>query len=385
MIRPFHLPLSLAAAAVILPLAGSPLHAQTQPGEPRPQTTLPPAERKTELSVLWNAELGKSIVAAPAVDGQTVFVVDQAGRLTSLNVSTGKKLWQTDLRSPISASPLVANGVVYVGDEEGKFHAVQASSGKDRVILSAGDKIVGRAAVREGVIYVGAYDRNLYAIDAVSGKTLWSFQTQAQVNAGPAIAADAVLVAGCDAKVRSLDAKTGQERWAIDAGGPVAAALLVSDGRVFAATLKGGRVAIDPVAGKLLWQTREMPESDGDASFSASPVVSPISHNWIMFTAQSGSAFHHDAATGKWCKSTQIRGRLSATPVLWKGLMWAVTEEGGVYSSAKETGQWMLRFTAGAGIKASAVPAGDRLLVADEDGTVWCLVESAAKALKPPK
>ena len=385
MIRPFQLSLSLAVAAAFFPLADAPLQAQAQPGEARPQTTAPPAARQTELSVLWKAELGKSIVAAPAVDGQTVFVADQSGRLTALDVSTGKQQWQTDLGSAISASPLVANGVVYVGDEQGKFHAVQAKSGKDRVLLTAGDKIVGRAAAIGGVIYVGAYDRYLYAIDAASGKTLWSFQTQAQVNAGPVIAGDAVLVAGCDAKVRSLDAKTGQERWAIDAGGPVAAGLLVSSGRVFAGTLKGDRIAIDPAAGKLLWQTRESPENDGDTSFSASPVVSPTSPDWIMFTAQSGTALHHDAATGKWRKTTQIRGRISATPVLWKGLVWAVTEEGRVYSSAKETGQWVLRFTAGAGLKASATPSGDRLLVGDEDGTLWCLVEPAGKALSSPK
>ena len=383
MIRPFPLALSLAIAAAILPLAGDPVQAQAQAGEARRQPTAPPAARQTELSVLWKAELGKPIVAAPAVDGQTVFVADQAGRLTALDVSTGKKQWQTDLGSAIAASPLVANGVVYVGDEEGKFHAVQALNGKDHVLLTAGDKIVGRAAVREGVIYVGAYDRYLYALDAASGKTLWSFETQAQVNAGPVIAGDAVLVAGCDAKVRSLDAKTGQERWAIDAGGPVAAGLLVSDGRVFAATLKGDRIAIDPAAGKILWQTRESPENDGDTSFSASPVVSPISLDWIMFTAQSGTALHHEAPTGKWCKTTQVRGRISATPVLWKGLVWAVAEEGRVYNAAKS--QWMLRFTAGAGLKASATPAGDRLLVGDEDGTLWCLVEPAGEALIPPK
>lgn len=385
MIRPFPLALSLAVAAAILPLAGDPLQAQPQPGDARPQPTLPSAARQTELSVLWKAEIGKSIVAAPAVAGQTVFVADQAGRLTALDVSTGKQQWQTDLGSTISASPLVADGVVYVGDEQGKFHAVQAADGKDRVLLTAGDKIVGRAAALGGVIYVGAYDHYLYALDAASGKTLWSFQTQAQVNAGPVIAADAVLVAGCDAMVRSLDAKTGQQRWAIDAGGPVAAGLLVSSGPVFAATLKGDRIAIDPTAGKLLWQTHESPENDGNTTFSASPVVSPISPDWIMFTAQSGTALHHDAASGKWCKTTQVRGRITATPVLWKGLVWAVTEEGRIYSSPKKTGQWMLRFTAGAGLKASATPSGDRLWVGDEDGTLWCLVEPAGKPLNTPK
>jgi outer membrane protein assembly factor BamB len=380
---PISLARSVALAAGTTLLIAAAVPAQTQPPEGPVPATIP--ARTAELSVLWRTELGKPILAAPVVSGQSVFVADQAGRLTSLDLTTGRRQWQTDLGSAISASPLVADGVVYVGDEQGKFHAVQTSTGKDRVILTAGDKIVGQAALHAGVIYVGSYDRNLYAIDVASGQNLWSFETQAQVNAGPVIAGESVLVAGCDAKVRALDAKTGQEQWSVDAGGPVAASPFVFDGRVFAATLKGDRIAIDPIAGRLLWQSREMPETDGDASFSASPVLSPISRDCIMFTAQSGQAFHHDAATGKGRTTTQIRGRIAATPVLWKGLVCIVTEEGRVYASSTSNGQWVLRFTAGAGIKAPPAAAGERLLVGDEDGTLWCLADPADKPRKDPK
>lgn len=367
----------LAVAVAVISFAGVGVEAQTQPGEGAPQATVPAVARRGELTVVWKAEVGKPIVASPAVSGGSVFVADQGGRLTSLDISTGKQQWQTELGAPLSASPLVAGDVIYVGDEQGKFHAVQASTGKDRVLLTAGDKIVGRAAVREGVIYVGAYDRYLYAIDIAGGQKLWSFETGAQVNAGPVIAGDTVLVAGCDAKVRALDAKTGQERWAVDVDGPVAATPLVADGRVFAATLKGDRVAIDPAAGKLLWKNREEADADGGASFMASPVIPPNVADWVEFTSQAGHVLEHDLTTGKWCATSFVPGRVSATPVLWQSSFYYATEEGKLYGPRRSKGDAGLWFTAGGAIKASPAAMGERLLVGDEDGTVWCLVKPA--------
>ena len=383
--RSRSLPMVLSVAVAVISFAGVGAEAQTQPGDGRPQATVPAVPpvaavaRMGELSVLWKAEIGKSIVASPAVSGGSVFVADQGGRLTSLDIASGKQQWQTDLGAPLSASPLVADDVVYVGDEQGKFHAVAASSGKDRVLLTAGDKIVGQAALREGVIYVGAYDRYLYAIDIASGRKLWSFETGAQVNAAPVIAGDTVLVAGCDAKVRALDAKTGKERWAVDVDGPVAATPLVADGRVFAATLKGDRVAIDPAAGKLLWKNREQADADGGASFMASPVIPPNVVDCVQFTAQSGQALWHDMASGKWQSTSFVPGRVSATPALWQGSFYYATEEGKLYGPRRTKGGAGLWFTAGGGIKAAPVAAGERLLVCDEDGAVWCLLKPAGK------
>lgn len=362
--------LQIAIAAVIA-LAAQ--HAQSA-GPPLPDPQVPASRPADAVRTLWKTELGKPIVASVAVEGQSVFVADQAGRLTRLDLATGRQQWQTKLADAIAAAPLVVGGVVYVGDEAGAFHAVQADTGNDQVILKTGDKIVGQAAAGKGVIYVGSYDRSVYAMDTATGKQRWTFQTQAQVNASPVVSGQLVMVAGCDGYVRGLDAATGKEQWSVDVGGPIAATPLAYAGRVYAASLKGDRVAIDPAAGKLLWRNREQADVDDVPSFMSSPVITPNTVAAVSFTSQSGQFLTHDQATGKWQSTRYVPGRVTANPAIWRDQVYFATEEGKLYGPPRSKGDGGLWFTAGGAIKASPAPAGDRLLVADEGGTVWCLV-----------
>ena len=71
--------------------------------------------------------------AQPTVIGGRVFIGSQAGKLYSLDVSTGCTYWEFDAGAGCAAVPLgptSAGWTAYVGDRRGNLHAVDAVTGK---------------------------------------------------------------------------------------------------------------------------------------------------------------------------------------------------------------------------------------------------------------
>ena len=77
-------------------------------------------------AILWQIDSIGSDVPTPAVDGDTVYIVDDSkagkGTVAALDLRSGKTLWTTQLvksRHTVSASPIVAEKHLYVVREDG--------------------------------------------------------------------------------------------------------------------------------------------------------------------------------------------------------------------------------------------------------------------------
>ena len=72
--------------------------------------------------------------AQPTVIGGRVFIGSQAGKVYSLDASTGCTYWEFDagalVRAAITLGPTPAGWTAYVGDRRGNLHAVDAVTGK---------------------------------------------------------------------------------------------------------------------------------------------------------------------------------------------------------------------------------------------------------------
>jgi polyvinyl alcohol dehydrogenase (cytochrome) len=72
--------------------------------------------------------------AQPTVIGGRVFIGSQAGKVYSLDASTGCTYWEFDagalVRAAVTLGPTPAGWTAYVGDRRGNLHAVDAVTGK---------------------------------------------------------------------------------------------------------------------------------------------------------------------------------------------------------------------------------------------------------------
>lgn len=198
--------LPLAAGAAEWPSAGQNLaNTRHQPAESRiaPDTA-------GRLGVKWVARLGGNISATPALDRDSLYIVDSAGKLYRIDRDSGAIIWSNrmSLYSGIAgdrarATPAIAGGLLILGTQGGSelfkdgahVIAVDKASGapawRTRVETQANAVITQSAAVHEGRAYVGVSSWEEYVAAKVAGHECCTFRGS--------------LVA--------LDAATGAIRW----------------------------------------------------------------------------------------------------------------------------------------------------------------------------
>ncbi len=109
--------------------------------------------RKPE--VLWRTKQKSYVPSLLASEG-TLFQVHDNGRMTALDVFTGKKLWQGRLPgADISASPVLADGRIYIVNEAGTCFVVEATREEFHLIAEneLGNEAFATPAIVAGRIY----------------------------------------------------------------------------------------------------------------------------------------------------------------------------------------------------------------------------------------
>ncbi|ELZ20286.1 PQQ repeat protein [Halosimplex carlsbadense 2-9-1] len=167
---------------------------------------------------------GRPIPAAPAVDGETAYLLvdgraenaydERTAELVALDLASGAEQWRyaASTADPLAA-PSVGDGIVYVS-LGGAVHAVDASDGTREWRFATGFDRPSRPAVGDGTVYVSA--KNVYALDAATGTERWRHvNTYADRDADRVPRHDAPVVAGdrVYAGLGALDAATGERVW----------------------------------------------------------------------------------------------------------------------------------------------------------------------------
>ena len=118
-------------------------------------------------TILWKTELSSTVRTMPATDGQYISVGTTAGKLVTLNATTGDPLWDERINenNAVLSSPTIAGDAVYVGSD----------------------------------------DNAIIAFDLADGDELWRFESDAPVDANPAIVDGTVYAADNSGVVYSLE------------------------------------------------------------------------------------------------------------------------------------------------------------------------------------
>ena len=113
----------------------------------------------------WSARLGGTILTTPAVDGDTLFVSTQEGRLMAVDRHTGDRLWVYKTDGKSLSTPTIVDDLILVGDRGGVLHAVDSSTGVERWTLPVAEHSLSTPVVAGGTLYLASKDGTLYAVE----------------------------------------------------------------------------------------------------------------------------------------------------------------------------------------------------------------------------
>lgn len=208
----------------------------------------------------WRVETDADVGVPVAVDGETVYVVDDESTVYALTAA-GEERWRRALETDVSRSaPAVANDRVYLGSWDGTVLALRTDDGATdwrRSDGAMGFRVGGPVAVTAETVVAAGREGSVAALDATTGRVRWRVSTDAYELGAPAVADGVVYVGAAGGSgagtLLALDSATGAERWRVEtrevlfgdytrAG--INASPAVVDGVVYVATAPGDVYAI---------------------------------------------------------------------------------------------------------------------------------------------
>ncbi len=226
--------------------------------------------------VLWTRRISSDVMNAPVLDDTDVYFTTMDGTVYSFSQERGAPRFRARLHA--SSAPWLDGETVHVArrttvrGEDGR-----ATRSEQTVVLAKADGLIVReldaveaafvgarpdaGGTEEGWVYEGsrptivsgrAYQtigNEVQARDADTGELLWrrryTDRAHARPASPPAIARLALVFGTRDGVLYGLDIDTGLTTFAYDVGEPIAAQPIVAGGWVYAATTRGGLVALE--------------------------------------------------------------------------------------------------------------------------------------------
>src|SRR6267143_581757 len=281
----------------------------------------------------WSWRAGGSVLAAPLLDRDTLYVASADGKLTALNRITGEVRWSSDLHEELTTTPTLSGGRVYVMSSEESVTGVDAETGKSLWKFHrdppAGFTLRGnsRPRVSHGSVFAGFADGSLVALGPADGVAKW---VRLVSGTGDYLDVDdlqapeeeaRVYAASSKAGVVALDTATGNPLWTTPL--PGANHVLVDGPRVYASG-KGTLVALARADGKELWKLNL-----GNDRY-ATPAA--VSGGLLLLSVDRGPLMAVDAVTGRSRGAFDPGSGFSGGPLAIPGAAFVVSNAGVLFS-----------------------------------------------------
>lgn len=337
------------------------------------------------LAEHWQRSFDKAAFGAvPVIAAGIVYVGDLDGTFHALDLETGQTRWSfaaeaAGFPSAAAVSLDERAPIVVVGDDTGVVRAFERLTGKlvweyetDGEISGGPTIVAAGSGSDEARVFVGSQDASLACLNLADGSLRWKHSIADQIRCSPTVADGRVFIAGCDGKLHVIDAVTGTEAAAVPIDGPTGTTPAAAAGRVYFGTEGGTFFGIDVGGGAVAW--KRAPAANAQAYRSSAALA-----EGLAIVGSRGKAVETfavgDGARG-WRRA--MRGKVDAAPVIvpnaaGTGSFALVADMAGrIAALDATTGEPAWEFDAGSGFAAGPAVAAGRVVVASENGTVWC-------------
>lgn len=244
-------------------------------GRPTWRVEEPPAHlyalERTGDEPAWSAALPDSAGGSPVVAGGAVIATTTGGDVVAFDRESGGELWTVSVPRALG-SPTVAGGHLYVGDDTGRLTVVDLSAGRRCARYSPlppGASVLGsdRAALTAPAVDgstaylsldVRDADENdertvkLVALDLTSGDVDWRYDASGRGHVRGPVVADGTVYAPVGDSLHAVDADDGTREWRFATGFGETSRPAVADGTVYCSAKNV--YALDAATGEEHWR-----------------------------------------------------------------------------------------------------------------------------------
>jgi len=339
-------------------------------------------EQQVKIKKQWSAKVGggnKKFWASlrPAANRDSVFVADHAGKVSAIDLATGKRRWSTELDAPLSGGVGYAAGQIMVGSIEGDVYALNAADGSLSWTAKVSSEILASPQGNGDVIAVQTIDNKLFVFEAGSGEPLWQHEDDAPLltvrGTSLALVTDRMILAGFDSgKLVAFNPENGSLIWesrlALPKGRTDLERMVDIDGEpllvddvIYAVTYQGRLGAMSRGTGRSLWFQ--------DSSSHSAPAYSS-GQVYVSEADSSVRAFRSGSGQVIWSNDQLFLRRVTG-PATLGGYIAVADAEGYLHLLDTEDGHFVARTKVdGSGVSAPMLSVGDSLIIQSNSGSL---------------
>lgn len=341
-------------------------------------------DAELKIRQLWSSGIGdgvgeKFIKFRPAIEEETVYMVDVNGLLSAVDRGNGKKRWKRKLKEAISGGVGSGFGYLFLGTRDGRVIALSDKDGSEVWQANVSSEILSVPQTNGNVVLVQTSDEKIYAFDHETGAQRWFYESilpalTLRGNSNPTLTANVALVGLANGKLLALHADTGRELWekriSVPQGRSELERMTDVDGdpllqgeMVFATSFHGNVSAIELNTARLRWQKEISSYVGPDEGFGNLYVVDTDDHIHAL-----------DIKTGNsvW-KQAQLDRRQLGAPVTFGNYLAVADFEGYLHVMSQLDGHFMARKKIDGEGVASIVAQGEVLYLYGNSGKVVSL------------
>ena len=265
---------------------------------------------------LWSAEMPEAIQGNLAAMDGCVFVALADGTLRALKLEDGSEKWRKVTGGDVEAGLVVWGGAVVMADAWGRLRAFSSKTGESLWDSRLQSRAISIGAGGNAVCVGEAGACSAFGLK--QGGSLWRFPTGGEVQTPPWVGDDAAIFGSADHHVYFLDVRTGKEKKSV-----------ILSGEVF-----GGPA--------------------GESAAARRPAVVVGTHDGKL---------HMILRSGEKVWTVRTRGIVRAVPLLLPEVVVIGTDEGMLYSVARDSGTVKWSAALGGAVVDRLVSLGDTVAV----------------------
>lgn len=321
------------------------------------------------LKLYWKFKTGGEIKSSPAIEGGSVYIGSDDGKVYAIDLSNGQKIWSYQTGDAVESSPCVLNGSVFVGSADSFLYALDAKAGRLKWKYKTGAKILGSPNWAPSPkkdktwILVGSYDNKLHCVGSATGELIWTYETGNYINGAPAITDGKAIFGGCDAKIHVVSIVNGKGIAQIDTGSYIAGSSASADKYAFAGNYGGKVVCVDLDTKTTLWTYEGK-----DSPFFSSPAVG---ENQVVLGSRDKRLHCIRRNNGKFLWAFQAQGKIDSSPVVCDGKVVTGSDDGSLYIVNLSDGKEVWSYEIGSALTGSPAVANGIVVIGSEDGYVY--------------
>lgn len=333
----------------------------------------------------WSVSIGASFGKeyqqfTPAIDGDSIFVVDKEGLVSSFALSNGANKWRVDLNTKIVGGVGAGLGKVAVTSAEGEAILLAAEDGTELWRSNLGAEVVSAGQFNLELAVFQLITGKVVAFDAATGERRWTFDIQIprltlRGTSTPVVAADATFAGFSNGKLVAINNENGATVWGVRVALPTGRSELeriididgkplLANNMLYVSSYQGRLAAIDPFRGRIAWAKKIS---------SRHTLATGFGNIYVSESNDAVQAFDSSSSASVW-RQTNLANRRITSPSVLDTTVVVADAQGYVHFMSQIDGHFVARYEVdSSGVYGDMLVKDDVLYILSNSGKLTAL------------